>query len=40
MCTSLPQWFHLGGPTSPEQIAAEYARFALGLLAHPLAAPA
>jgi len=40
MCTSLPQWFHLGGPTSPEQIAAEYARFAVGLLAHPLAAPA
>jgi AcrR family transcriptional regulator len=40
MCTSLPQWFHLGGPTSPEQIAAEYARFALGLLSHPLAAPA
>jgi AcrR family transcriptional regulator len=40
MCTSLPQWFHLRGPTTPEQIAAEYARFALGLLAHPLAAPA
>jgi len=40
MCTSLPQWFHLGCPTSPEQIAAEYARFALGLLAHPLATPA
>jgi len=34
MCTSLPQWFHAGGPTSPERIAAEYSQFALGLLAH------
>lgn len=32
MCTSLPQWFRLGGPSSPEQIAAEYAEFALDLL--------
>ncbi|ONM49761.1 TetR family transcriptional regulator [Nocardia donostiensis] len=32
MCTSLPQWFRLDGPETPEQIAAEYAGFALGLL--------
>ncbi|WP_330256158.1 hypothetical protein OG874_17270 [Nocardia sp. NBC_00565] len=32
MCTALPQWFRLDGPTSPEQIAAQYADFALGLL--------
>lgn len=32
MCTSLPQWFQLDGPTSPEQIAAQYSDFALGLL--------
>jgi AcrR family transcriptional regulator len=34
MCTSLPQWFHVGGPSTPERIAAEYAQFALGLLDH------
>ena len=38
MCTSLPQWFHLGGPVTPERIASEYAQFAIGLLAHPPAA--
>ncbi|MFC7449031.1 TetR family transcriptional regulator [Rhodococcus daqingensis] len=32
MCTSLPQWFRIDGPSSPEQIAAEYAGFALDLL--------
>ncbi|MFC8383381.1 TetR family transcriptional regulator [Nocardia sp. NPDC057272] len=32
MCTALPQWFRLDGPSSPEQIAAAYADFALGLL--------
>ena len=32
MCTSLPQWFKLGGASSPEQIAQEYARFALGMM--------
>ncbi|WP_067678426.1 TetR family transcriptional regulator [Nocardia miyunensis] len=32
MCTALPQWFRLDGPTSPEQIATRYAGFALGLL--------
>ncbi|NKY55127.1 TetR family transcriptional regulator [Nocardia flavorosea] len=32
MCTSLPQWFRLDGPATPEQIAAEYAGFALDLL--------
>lgn len=34
MCTSLPQWFHPDGPTSPEEIAAEYARFALRIIGH------
>lgn len=34
MCTSLPQWFRTDGPSSPEQIAAEYAGFALDLLGH------
>ncbi|WP_062997289.1 TetR family transcriptional regulator [Nocardia mikamii] len=32
MCTSLPQWFRLDGPATPERIATEYADFALGLL--------
>ncbi|MEV0104891.1 TetR family transcriptional regulator [Nocardia sp. NPDC050799] len=32
MCTSLPQWFRLDGPETPEDIATEYAHFALGLL--------
>ena len=32
MCTSLPQWFRPGGPATPEDIATEYAGFALGLL--------
>lgn len=32
MCTSLAQWFRIDGPSSPEQIAKEYADFALGLL--------
>ncbi|GEM33446.1 hypothetical protein NN3_44530 [Nocardia neocaledoniensis NBRC 108232] len=32
MCTSLPQWFRLDGPATPEQIATDYAGFALGLL--------
>lgn len=32
MCTALPQWFKLGGRSSPETIAAEYARFALGMM--------
>jgi AcrR family transcriptional regulator len=34
MCTSLPQWFHVGGASTPERIAEEYAQFALGLLDH------
>ncbi|WP_280271769.1 TetR family transcriptional regulator [Nocardia wallacei] len=32
MCTALPQWFRLDGPVTPEQIATEYAAFALRLL--------
>ncbi|WP_084474929.1 TetR family transcriptional regulator [Nocardia vermiculata] len=36
MCTALPQWFRLDGPTSPEQIATRYACFALGLLGLPV----
>ena len=32
MCTALPQWFRLDGPTSPEHIATRYAEFALRLL--------
>ena len=32
MCTALPQWFRLDGPLTPEQIAGEYADFALRLL--------
>lgn len=32
MCTSLAQWFRIDGPSSPEQIAREYADFALELL--------
>jgi transcriptional regulator with XRE-family HTH domain/AcrR family transcriptional regulator len=34
MCTALTQWFQPDGPTSPEQIAKEYAQFALGLLGY------
>jgi AcrR family transcriptional regulator len=32
MCTSLPQWFSKGGPTSPEEIAREYARLAVRMV--------
>ncbi|MHA3704546.1 TetR family transcriptional regulator [Jatrophihabitans sp. YIM 134969] len=32
MCTSLPQWFRVGGPTTPEELALDYAAFALALL--------
>lgn len=34
MCTSLPQWFRAGGPSTPERIATEYARLALAMLGH------
>jgi AcrR family transcriptional regulator/DNA-binding XRE family transcriptional regulator len=34
MCTSLAQWFHPDGRTTPEQIAREYAAFALALVGH------
>ena len=32
MCTSLPQWFRVGGPTTPEELALQYADYALALL--------
>ncbi|MFC5745591.1 TetR family transcriptional regulator [Actinomadura rugatobispora] len=32
MCTSLPSWFRLDGPMSAEQVAKEYARYALAML--------
>lgn len=32
MCTSLPQWFKADGPLSPEDIASEYAQFALDMM--------
>jgi len=34
MCTALAQWFQPGGLTTPEQIAKEYAQFALRLLGY------
>ena len=34
MCTALVQWFQPDGRTTPEQIAKEYAQFALGLLGY------
>lgn len=35
MCTSLPQWFRPGGPTSPDEIARQYAQFALTMMRQP-----
>jgi AcrR family transcriptional regulator/DNA-binding XRE family transcriptional regulator len=35
MCTSLPQWFRVGGPTTPEQLAVRYADHAFALLGLP-----
>jgi len=32
MCTSLPSWFRLGGPLTPQQVAKQYATFALTLM--------
>lgn len=32
MCTSLPQWFRMGGPVDPEDIARAYVAFALSML--------
>lgn len=32
MCTALSQWFRVDGPSTPEQIAQEYAQFAQDLL--------
>ncbi len=34
MTTALPQWFRADGPTSAEQVAAQYVRFALDLVRH------
>jgi AcrR family transcriptional regulator len=34
MCTALVQWFQSGGRTTPEQIAKEYAQFAVRLLGY------
>jgi AcrR family transcriptional regulator/transcriptional regulator with XRE-family HTH domain len=39
MCTSLPQWFRATGPSTPEQIATEYADFALALIGYPVTSP-
>lgn len=35
MCTGLAQWFRIDGPSSPENMAEEYAKFALHLLGRP-----
>lgn len=32
MCTSLPQWFRPGGPVSQQEIAVEYAQFAVDIM--------
>ncbi len=32
MCTALPTWFHLGGTSSPEDVAADYVQFGLDLM--------
>ncbi|WP_431236184.1 TetR family transcriptional regulator (plasmid) [Mycolicibacterium psychrotolerans] len=32
MCTSLPQWYRLGGPTPPDQLAKSYVEFAFSML--------
>lgn len=37
MCTSLPSWFSADGPLGPEQVAREYAGFAVSLLSAPRA---
>ncbi len=37
MCTSLPGWFRLDGPLSAQQVATEYAGYALALMGSPLA---
>ena len=35
MCTALPQWFSPAGPTTAEQVAAQYVEFALRVVAAP-----
>lgn len=39
MCTALAQWFRADGPTSPEDVAAQYVDFALGLVRGTLGTP-
>lgn len=34
LCTALPQWFRVPGPSTPEQVAEQYVEFALGLVRH------
>ncbi|MCD9197942.1 TetR family transcriptional regulator [Aeromicrobium wangtongii] len=34
MCTALAQWFRTPGPSTPEEVAAQYVRFALDLVRH------
>lgn len=35
MCTAIPQWFRESGPATPEEVAARYGDFALGVLGIP-----
>ncbi|MEU1544116.1 TetR family transcriptional regulator [Nocardia sp. NPDC005745] len=40
MCTAIPQWFRESGPATPEEVAARYGDFALGVLGiHPANQP-
>jgi hypothetical protein len=32
LCTALPQWFRIPGPSTAEQVAAQYVEFALDLV--------
>ena len=34
LCTALPQWFRIPGPSTAEQVAAQYVEFALDLVRH------
>lgn len=39
MCTALPQWFDGKGPSTAEEVAAQYVEFALDLMRYPLDGP-